>query len=75
MNRPKCNNPFLSELAGGVHATVGAANLLISYYNWRKGNKKRAVFHLGIAIFEAICFHDHFKEREEQCSNISRPTT
>lgn len=56
-------NPFLQELAALFHGGLGLGNLFVSYYNARRGNKKRAKLHFAIAIFEGVCFHEHFKEQ------------
>lgn len=53
---------LLEELAAGVHGAVGAANLLIAAYNYKKGNPKRAIFHLGLVVWEGLAFHEHLKE-------------
>jgi len=53
---------LLEELAGGVHATVGGANLLIAIYNFKKKNYLRALFHVAIAGYEGHCFHEHWSE-------------
>lgn len=66
MKRPK---NFLEELAGVFHAGLGLGNGFVAYYNYRKGNKKRAMFHLGIVIWEALCFHDHWGEKEIRRGN------
>lgn len=53
---------FLEELAGVFHAGTGMANLVISYYNFRKGNKIRALIHIIVAGYEGKCFHEHWEE-------------
>lgn len=55
---------FLSEMAGAVHGLVGGANLLIAYYNFKRGNNLRGLLHIVVAGYEGKCFHEHWEERE-----------
>ena len=57
---------FLEELAGSFHAGLGFANLFVAFYNFRKGNFIRSLFHVLVAGYEGKCFHEHFTERNKE---------
>jgi hypothetical protein len=52
----------LDVLAGAVHGVVCALNLLAAGYNLLQGNKKRALFHTAVAVYEAHAVSLHGKE-------------
>lgn len=52
----------LNVLAAAVHSAISVLNLLASGYNALRGHKRRAVFHLGVAVYEAHAVYQHTKE-------------
>ena len=58
----------LNVLAGAVHGTVCALNFLCFAYNALQGHRKRALLHLGIAVYEARAVHLHVQEAK--CAKV-----